>query len=293
MISVIICSVNPIQLQEVSQNISETIGLPYELIAVDNRNSVRGICSVYNEAAENAKYNYLCFVHEDVKFHTKGWGEELIQLLSDKSIGLVGVSGTVYKSVYPSTWSACDTSFYRTNCLQHFKAKQEPIIMYSNPNNSSYCETVLVDGVFMATREEIWANNQFDESNFKGFHGYDLDWSYSIRKNYKVIVTYKILIEHFSEGVLSKDWIKSSLLLHNKWKYWLPFSAEKLQPINIRFSNFLSIQNWLSVLLLFKGFTPFVVKSYFTLIFRYTFYNRLRFTKKVFLYLLGGIKLHD
>ena len=62
----------------------------------------------------------------------------------------------------------------------------------------------------------------FDEKLLTGFHGYDLDLSLAIGKHYKVGVTYEILAEHFSEGTLNTDWLRSALLIHQKWADCLP-----------------------------------------------------------------------
>ncbi|MEI7736807.1 MAG: glycosyltransferase, partial [Ferruginibacter sp.] len=133
MISVIICSVNPQYLKAVSENIETTIGVPYELIVTDNRNSRKGICKVYNEAAAKANNELLCFVHEDVRFHTTGWGEILKDLFKEEPVELVGVSGSVYKSKYPGTWAACSREFYRVNTLQHYGHIKEPVLSKCNP----------------------------------------------------------------------------------------------------------------------------------------------------------------
>lgn len=37
MLSIIICSVSPERLQQVTQNIHDTIGVEHEIIAIDNR----------------------------------------------------------------------------------------------------------------------------------------------------------------------------------------------------------------------------------------------------------------
>ena len=66
MISVIVCSIQPKWLADLKENIESNIGVEYQLIAVDNRLEKKGICQVYNEAANEAKFNIVCFIHEDV-----------------------------------------------------------------------------------------------------------------------------------------------------------------------------------------------------------------------------------
>ena len=91
MISVLICSSNPVLLKQAKINISETISVKHEILHTDNREFNNGICSVYNELASRASFSYLCFVHEDVLFETKGWGLKIIDnFSSDLNIGLIG-----------------------------------------------------------------------------------------------------------------------------------------------------------------------------------------------------------
>ena len=83
MFSIIVCSISPERLSNLSQNIHDTIGVEYELIGIDNRTKKWPIAKVYNEGARQARYPYLFFVHEDVKFHTKDWGQVIIEKLQE------------------------------------------------------------------------------------------------------------------------------------------------------------------------------------------------------------------
>jgi hypothetical protein len=92
----------------VSDSIEKTIGdVEYEIIGIENH-AKYSLCEAYNIGASKAKFSYLCFMHEDILFWTKNWGNHLINLmLSDKKIGLVGVMGTKFKSTYPKySWGA-------------------------------------------------------------------------------------------------------------------------------------------------------------------------------------------
>src|SRR5690606_4999073 len=105
MISVIISYADAIKLNRVSANIAKTIGVEYELIAFDNRRGELGLCSLYNRGAEKAKFNLLCFMHEDVIFHTLEWGKAVTDHFSNtEGLGLLGVAGSTYKSMAPSSW---------------------------------------------------------------------------------------------------------------------------------------------------------------------------------------------
>jgi len=228
MLSIIICSINLVRLSEVKTNIKETIGIEYELISIDNRIKKDSLTKVYNEAAKRAKYQNLLFLHEDIAFHTQNWGKALKKLLLNKEIGLVGVSGAVYKSKYPSTWSMIPSKYYRINAIQRWKdGTKTKHIIKENPHKN-YSEVVVIDGVFMAMRKNIWEQFNFDEENLKGFHLYDTDLSLRIRKQCKIVVSHEILLEHFSQGNIGEDWLTESIKWHKRKAKYLPVSSERL-----------------------------------------------------------------
>ena len=59
MLSIVICSVLPERLLQISQNIHDTIGVEYEIIAIDNKEKKWPIARAYNEGACQARYPFL------------------------------------------------------------------------------------------------------------------------------------------------------------------------------------------------------------------------------------------
>ena len=201
MVSIVICSVSPIYLAALIKNINQTIGLPFQVIAIDNSINKFGICKVYNQGAEQAIYETLCFVHEDVEFATQNWGNIIVQHLNDKKVGLIGLAGGDAKSSVPSSWSIPVVS-NQINIFQHSKDKSKAAkhIVETHIPNSIKQQVVALDGVFLCTRKDVFANFRFDEDNFKGFHGYDIDYSLQVNTQYQVFVIFDIVVHHFSEG---------------------------------------------------------------------------------------------
>ncbi|HBT93781.1 MAG TPA: hypothetical protein DEB23_05930 [Chitinophagaceae bacterium] len=286
MISIIVCSTNAELLAKFKLNVAATIGITYELLAYDNRLVCKGIAEVYNQIASEAAYDILCFVHEDVIIHTNGWGEGIKKLLSNNGIGLVGISGAVYKSKYPGTWSTCHSSLYRTHSIQHFKKSVQPVVTNVNPGNASHAVVAVIDGVFMATRKDVFHQYSFDSNLLKGFHGYDIDYSMKVGQNYELVVTYGLLIEHLSEGILNEMWLHDSLLVHEKWKNKLPLNSCNLSDREMHFNDYLSSRNILAVALHFQANKRIVLLYYFRLLFTMGKYNRFKFSKSVLKYLL-------
>ena len=233
MISIIICSVSRDELLTVSENIRKTIGVPHEIIAFDNNKLQKGICEIYNMGARQAKYDMLCFMHEDIEMQTVGWGEKLVELFDKHPrLGLLGVAGGGYKSLVPSGWYNADLElngeFYC--CLvQGFKHSGiEEYLDYRNPRNEQLSKVAAIDGCWMCTKKKIALKYTFDETMLKGFHGYDIDFSMAVGQQYDVAVTYEILLRHFSEGSFSGEWENETLKIHEKWSARLPVNTDGL-----------------------------------------------------------------
>jgi hypothetical protein len=238
MISIIICSADNKMLAAVSNNVAATIGVPFELIAFNNSDAGLGICEVYNKGIKKAKYPMLCFMHEDVIMHTKGWGRNVLDAFKRNSkLGLLGVAGSYYKPLSPSGWLGQGIDTECANLIQNYKFTNElPNFNYKNPNNTPVAQVACVDGLWFCTPKELAARFKFDEETFKGFHSYDVDFSLTVGAHYQVGVTYDVLLTHLSEGNFDKTWLAETMKLHKKWDAQLPIDRgclEKKQSLQI------------------------------------------------------------
>jgi hypothetical protein len=210
---------------------------------MDNTNGKYSIFEAYNHGAEQSKYDHLIFLHEDVVIHTKGADEILIKTLQDKSVGVVGVAGSVYKSRLLSSWVDVPTEYYRSSILQSNKpngANQRKSEVLHRRNN----DVVVLDGMFLAMRKDVWEKFPFDEKLYSGFHLYDLDISMMIGRKYRLVVCNEILVEHLSRGSFSKEWYKDSEIFHKKWKNHLPAASQNLAISEKRnIEHFVSIKS--------------------------------------------------
>ncbi len=221
MISIIICSKNPTLLTEVSENVKQTIGVPYEIIAVDNQDGKYGICNAYNIGAAMAKYAFFCFMHEDISFVTQDWGRHVIKHLKDNTVGLIGVVGA-----HPTTFLPCSFNasllLHEANILVHPNDRSKPpqhAFKTINPSDQSIIKPVTgIDGVWMCTRREVYEQHQFDDKTLVGFHGYDADFSLQIlHGGYKVCVVFDILMYHYSSGYTNYSHMEQYIKLTKKW----------------------------------------------------------------------------
>jgi len=236
MISVVIASLNEDLLTKVKSNISDTIGVVHEIIVTKNTAiNNNGICQIYNNAAALAKYDILCYMHEDIEMKTSNWGKKIVSYFDEiKDLGIIGIFGSTYKTFVPSGWGVMnDSNSTNFGCyIQGFKslAKRKEYIQV-NRRKESFKQVLCIDGMWFCTTKKIVSENPFDDETFKHFHGYDIDFCLSLYNKYNVIVTYEVLLEHFSEGTYNAHWFEEAHKLHEKWKKYLPMSSEVIPSV--------------------------------------------------------------
>lgn len=233
MISIIIASVDPNLLSEIKINIDKTIGVSYEVIAFENKISPKGLGEIYNLGASRAQFDIVCFVHEDVRFETRNWGRCVLNAFrNNERLGLLGVAGCRYKTLAPSSWFCFEGYDYlhHISVIQEFKYESNrlPLDHTLAYEKSAQVPVVCLDGVLLISKKSIILEYGFDEKLLSGFHGYDLDISLAIGKNYQVVATTEFAITHFSEGKYDQSWLDAAMAVHRKWKHTFPRATIEL-----------------------------------------------------------------
>jgi hypothetical protein len=242
MLSIIVCSINPSFFLRLEESIKSTIGpITFEIIKIENSIENLPITQVYNLGIDKSKYEYLLFVHEDILFHTENWGNILINIFNnDINVGLIGIAGAKYKSKFPSAFWHTDINRINLYLIQHYNNKKSGLHTIGF-NNCNVEEVVVLDGVFMALDKKI--NVRFNE-NIEGFHCYDTGLSIDVLESkHKIVVTNKILIEHFSIGNTDMKFVNSLIKFHELYERKLPKYLSSSSKINdiIALKKFLEI----------------------------------------------------
>ena len=225
MFSLITCARTHDISEELRHNIAATIGTDYELIVVDNSSSNYSIFSAYNEGVRRSKGDILCFMHDDVLFHTSNWGLNVQKHFENPEVGLIGVAGGHYLPAMPCFWFQNSTDRY-INILQHENGNKKPYLDHLKEGEQEKNEVVAVDGVWFCIRKSLFESISFDEQ-YNGFHMYDLDICMQVRQlGLKLFVVYDVLIEHMSLGNVGRSWMDAALTFWKKWKQELPQYTE-------------------------------------------------------------------
>lgn len=267
MISIIICNRGERLQKDLEDNIKCSIGdVDYEIICINNEKGQYNIFQAYNIGVKKANFSYLCFMHDDVRFHTLNWGVNVINHFSDRQVGMVGVAGPTYLSKNPGIWWGINrptNPTYSTRVLSLDTNRQNPQEQHKvnvNPYNEKTSEVVALDGLFFCIRKDLFSKISFDEK-FGGFHFYDIDISLQVlRLNFKLLCVYDIFVEHISMPNLYKEWVKSSRLFYNKWRGMLPVHSYPFERSVIKKMELNNMQTMFNVLTaagvsLFRYFT--------------------------------------
>ena len=226
MISVIVCSISPENLDRTKSNIDATIGVEHELIAYDNAVSKWPIAKVYNYCADKAKYDFLLFVHEDVIFHTQDWGKIISAKLAEPDCGVIGFAGARIKTKAYSGWNPTTGDFEISNYgYVDPRSRAQRFCRRGQFMEDGYGQVITVDGLAMFVRKSVWEKYPFDERMLTGFHCYDVDFSLELARHYRNYVCGVIRLVHLSNGNFGREWLQSTVYMHdNKWNAFLPMS---------------------------------------------------------------------
>src|SRR5690606_9034542 len=112
-------------------------------------------------------YNYLLFIHEDIKFLENNWGLELLQIHdSNDNIGIIGLAGATKKYSLPTGFEL------GIHELKHnfIPRNEKQAANFFSRNELRQVKTL--DGVFLSLTRKRWKEFKFSEE-IEGFHFYD------------------------------------------------------------------------------------------------------------------------
>lgn len=251
-LSLIFCSRSDRLPDSLISNLKETVGCDYELIVIDNSRKQYSIFEAYQLGYAQSGGKYLAFLHDDIHFHTPGWGELLKEHLSVPGTGITGIGGRDALVRVPSSWTV---SLPYIHLIQSGKnGKQKKIKHRPSGFTGKRAKVVMLDGVMLCMNRTVMEQICFD-TTLKGFHGYDFDCCIrSAAAGFQNYVMYNIDIEHFSRGNADRAYYRNLIQVFQNHSQELPLSVIPLSPTE---QAVLEIQgiNRLQRKMMVKGFT--------------------------------------
>lgn len=219
-ISIVICSQEEKITEVMEQNISNTIGVPYEIIYIYNEQNMYSIFEAYNLGVEKARGHVICFMHNDIEYLSDNWGEEVEKVLSMPNVGACAVAGANYMRRTPSYYpiGGC---YNVMNIVQSTKSEDIEWRTYTN-----LTEMAVFDGLWFCIKRKCFDQVRFDSQRYDGFHFYDIDMATQlVVNNYRIIGLPSVKIRHKSGGCTNTSWLVNSFKYAKKWEDSLPISC--------------------------------------------------------------------
>lgn len=211
MISVIVCSKSEHFFNKLSMSISATIGVPFELIRMNNDNNQFSIAEAYNKGAGLSLYEIIVFTHEDIIFYTFNWGFKLVEYFKKlKNPGVLGIAGSNYLPISPSYWWIPDPTRRFCNYMDNHESGKVGEGKFRFSGHTDPVQVFLLDGMFLAMKREVFKKVKFDE-NLEGFHGYDTSICLRTAIEFQNYFVPDILMEHFSPGRPNTTWLLNTV----------------------------------------------------------------------------------
>jgi GT2 family glycosyltransferase len=185
-------------------------------LAVENK---RGLPAVYNDclAAAGAD-NILVFMHDDVWIDDYFFTQRLIDGLA--AFDLIGIAGNLRRRMAQPTWQFLDSDFTAdapenlSGIVAHGENPFGEISRYGPV--PAACE--LLDGVLLAARKSVLAENDLRFDTRFDFHFYDMDFCREARECGLKLGTWPIALTHQSAGVFGRGpWLDAYKVYLTKW----------------------------------------------------------------------------
>jgi len=213
MISVIVCSIDPVRYAAVEATYRAAIGNePWELIGIHD---ARSLAEGYTRGVARAQGETIILSHDDVEILSPDLPRRLRSHL--EHFDLIGVAGTT--RLCDGRWISAGPP-YIFGQICHFQPDRRTVAVdiYNAPRR--VIENIqALDGVFMAARRAVFDKVAFDAATFDGFHLYDLDFTFTAyQAGLRLAVVNDINLLHLSPGKLDEVWKGYVRLFETKWR---------------------------------------------------------------------------
>ena len=199
MISIIICSVNPVLFARIHAHYAQLLGSePSEIIGIHN---AKGLCEGYNRGLAQCRGDIVIFSHDDIEIWTPEFTARLKRHM--ENFDVLGVAGTT-KLVGPG-WHSAGRPFtcgqVTHPCVGEFQ------VSYFGAHRRVVESVQALDGLFLAFRRDVILKVGWDAENFDGYHCYDVDCSYrAYRMGFRLGVALDLPMMHQSGGSFDQTW---------------------------------------------------------------------------------------
>ncbi len=199
MISIIICSVNPLLFSRISAHYAQLLGTePFEIIGIHD---AKGICEGYNRGLARSKGDPVIFCHDDIEIWTPDFLPRLRRHL--QRFDIVGVAGS--SRLIAPAWGASSRPFTAGQITHPCVGEYQ--VSFFGAYRRAMAGMQAMDGLFLAFHRTVILQVGWDADTFRGFHCYDTDCTYrAVRQGFKLGVAVDLPMFHQSGGSYDTSW---------------------------------------------------------------------------------------
>jgi hypothetical protein len=200
-ISIIVCSINPVRFARVSAQYHALLAdIPHEIVGIHDASS---LCEGYNRGVRQARGEFVIFSHDDIEIVTPDFAAKLLTYL--QQYDLIGIAGTT-RLVGPA-WVFAGWPHIHGQVGFMNSVTGQLIVQGYDVRGRCTPNAQAMDGVFLAARREVVERVGFDQSNFDGWHLYDVDFTFSAYlAGFRTAICHDICLIHESRGDWGVEW---------------------------------------------------------------------------------------
>jgi GT2 family glycosyltransferase len=199
MISIVICSVNPLLFARIKSHYAQLLGSePYEIVGIHD---ATGLSEGYNRGLAKAKGDIVIFSHDDIEI----WTDDFLPRLKKHMarFDVLGVAGS--SCLIGAGWHACGRPFTAGQITHPVVGEFQ--VTFLGAHHRAMTGMQALDGLFLAFRREVIDEIRWDADTFTGFHCYDVDTTYrAYRAGYQLAVAVDLPMFHQSGGNFDVRW---------------------------------------------------------------------------------------
>ena len=199
-VSVIVCSVDDTKAAHATALYGRLFaGVPHEIIAIRDASS---LAEAYNRGLDHATGDVIVLSHDDIDVLAPDFAVRLLTHL--RTYDVVGVVGGTRMTGPLPIWAGHPN--LRGWITYHAPDSAEWHVHLLDPQPVAGGVMVL-DGVLLVARREVFTSVRFDAVTFDGFHGYDIDWSYrAALAGFRLAAAGDLRLVHASRGRYDDVW---------------------------------------------------------------------------------------
>ena len=205
MYSIIVNSIDPEKLKRFKNNIEQVMGhTSWELVHIPDAKSM---CEGYNRGLKNSKGKYLIFCHDDIEFVSEDISGVLEYCF--KNTDVFGVLGT--RLLIRHDFPASGIPNVIGLLVKREVTQPAYSIEYEGLEGILMSGIQALDGMLIGCSREVASLLKWDDINFLGWHGYDIDFSYrAFRAGFHVAVCGVLPIIHHTNSTFSAPEVRNT-----------------------------------------------------------------------------------